>query len=799
MNILLKYEGLFAPESWQEIGGEPLGGGLWRFSAASGISMPEMLECIADHSEHQVLRTTLAQVLHENDENVGGTTLQQVLPFLALQARQAHPWLDAGLEQQLEMHFQPIIDLSGAGRILGYEALCRARDAAENLLCDRELFTLARQAMRLDHADLTCQSLALQRKAHDMPAGMILFLNVMATTLVHASWPERFLRLLNELLIAPEEIVIEIAQGERVPVQQLAESCDTLRANGLRIALDDCAKFSCLTTLAQVRADFIKIDRSLVHDAQGSQVRTVLVQALVSQAERLGSRVIAEGLERSEDLAFCQSQGIHLVQGNLFALPSRDVLHDPIALPPAEDVQLSRSRERFRLADMVVPCESIGLHEPIAAARELFEQKRSLPWLIVLDGKEPVGLLRRGKVLSRRTRSVGSACDAIGKTLTRNTPLSSLARSLYVGREHLEPWVMVAGDGSYLGVIEPMTLVSELLTQREHGSSLHPLSQLPTGPSLRQAIESRLASRQEIELVYIDLDHFKSFNDRYGFIRGDAMIRTLAEILRHTFADQPDTLLGHIGGDDFVLLLKDPWAGLATALEDAMSQFQALASHLYDHSDLDRGYFLTEDGNRHPIASVSVSVVNGRSGELPNSLVAAERAALLKKVGKAEWGSVIVIEGSPPQVLPVKTMEGIDVWQQHALAALHSIAKRPRSENPRVLDAAFKTYPFFEMVFELDASGVQHFPNWINPAMYGRVRSGGSGIDRSHQPYFTQIAITKLPYVSGIYLSSASEDFCLTLSLPLLSESGKLTGALVADLNLSAMAALVDRGAEQSV
>lgn len=788
MHLLLKYDGPFTPDSWREMGGEPAGGGLWRFCMTAVNDLSALLERISAHSEPQVLRTTLAQLVRKNES----PRLDQVQPFLALQALQAHPWFEKDLEGRLEVHLQPIVDLAGTGRIIGYEALCRVRAAAGKLLSGRELFDLAQRAGHLDRVDLACQTLALQRKAREMPAGMPLFLNVMATTLVHAAWQESFLGALGEMSIAAEEVVIDIVQGEQVPVEHLVAGCDALRDGGLRISLDDCAKFSCLATLAQVRADYIKIDRSLVLSAQGSQVRAVLVQAMVSQAERLGTRVIAEGLERSEDLAFCLNQGIRLAQGKLFALPDRDLLQGQLVLPQPEDVQRSRNQERFRLADMVTPCETIDLHQPIDVARRLFEQQRSLPWLIVLDGSEPVGLLRRGKALSRTARSVGFACESIGRTLTPHTGLSSLARSLYVGRENLEPWVMVGGDGGYLGVIEPLTLISALLTQREHGASLHPLSQLPTGPSLRQAIETRLASGQAMELVYIDLDHFKAFNDRYGFIRGDAMIRTLAEVLRHTFAELPDALLGHIGGDDFVLLLAQPWAGLAAALEEAMSQFHALASHLYDHADIDRGYFLGEDGDRHPIASVSVAVVNGRSGQLVNSVAAAERAAQLKKVGKAEWGSVIVIEGSTPQVLPVKTMEGIDLWQQHALAALHVIAGRPRSQNAHVLDAAFKAHPFFEMVFELDAAGVQRFPNWINPAMCGRIRPGGSGIDRSHQPYFTQVAITKMPYVSGIYLSSASEDFCLTLSLPLFAESGKLAGVLVADLNLTAMAVLVD-------
>jgi hypothetical protein len=73
--------------------------------------------------------------------------------------------------------------------------------------------------------------------------------------------------------------------------------------------------------------------------------------------------------------------------------------------------------------------------------------------------------------------------------------------------------------------------------------------------------------------------------------------------------------------------------------------------------------------------------------------------------------------------------------------------------------------------------------------MYGKIKAGGAGVDRSAQSYYTHVRDEGVPYLSNIYLSSATEDFCLTLSIPLM-EDGKLQGVLVADINIAAMAML---------
>jgi len=801
MELLLKYEGHYPPTAWERLGAVRLGNKLWRFDGVEHQGLAALLAELEQVTDSKTLAETLAVPLGALEDGRASSSvdlLDAAMPFGTLLTRQRFPWALERLDRRVEIHFQPIIEIGGQGQIYAHEALCRLSPPGGEVLSGSDAFSLAARLGRQDDLDLAAQYKALSLKAERIPAGMPMFLNVMPSTLLYEDWLPQLLNWMRELGVDRRDLVIEVVESERIDAAQLAERCDALRAQGLRIALDDMgAGFNGLATLAMVRAEFIKIDRSLVHEAQGSRVRSVLLEAIVSMAERLGATVIAEGLERPEDLAFCQGLGIRYAQGFLFAMPEPMPRLGRLSLPETDDAWRTQPQDRFRLTDVVDPGITFELNTPIEAVREQFRQIPHLPWAVVVDDANPVAIVQRGRAMTSSTRSLAAACQPLRRTLPHNTTLAGLARSLYVDRGDSEPWTVIGPDGHYLGIIEPMTLVAHILTRQEYGANLHPLSQLPTGPALRQAIEARLGERRgALGLVYIDLDHFKAFNDRYGFIRGDAMIRTLAEILRHVFIGRPDRLLGHIGGDDFILILDGEEPNLLEQLQRVTAQFHALASHLYDAADLDRGYFATEDDAHHPIASISVACVNGSTGALRDSVAAAERAAYLKKLGKAEWGSVVVVEGSPPTVHSHASIRGLDDWEENALATLQHLLGMPRSRDPHAMDAAFKAYPFFEMLFELDAHGVQRYPNWINPNMYGRIRAGGAGASRAQQPYYKAVCDTGRPFVSSIYLSTASEDFCLTIAVPITDEAGALSGVLVGDLNLSSMAGLLDRRAE---
>jgi diguanylate cyclase (GGDEF)-like protein len=760
------------------------------FDCPSEEILLHTLDTLAVELSSDVLEESCVLLSADCTDMTPAIAMSGIMAFNTFYARHRHPWLLEDLTPHVQMHFQPIVDFTQNGKIFGFEALCRLQDPAGNLLSGEDAFKLAHQSKRTSELDLVCQMLALEGKAHSIPPGIPVFINVLPQTIMRENWLEPMLETMNKYGIERREVVIEIIESEEVAPELLARHCDAIRAHGLRIALDDMGSgFNGLRTLAAVRADFIKIDRTIVHEAQGSRVRTVLLEAIISMAQRLGSTIVAEGLERVEDITYCQDLGLIYAQGYYFAMPQKTPVQEVTPLPTRDESHRSPVPDEFRIGEFVNRGVTIELNTSIEEARRIFVQNPDTAIAVVLDHQRPLGLLRRGKLFSQRNTGLGAYCDPLPKLVNHRAPSSLLARGLYLERGESEPWVLVSEQGIYMGILQPLEIMAQLISRKSGTSNLHPLSQLTTGPTLRQSLDVSLRNNPNTELVYIDLDHFKSYNDRYGFIRGDAMIRLLSEIVRQVFQGRSGILVGHIGGDDFVLILDHTKPDLVANLLDVISRFQALAVHLYDSSDLERGFFTTEDGKDHPVASVSIAVVNGSQGPLSNSVAAAERAAVLKKIGKATIGSIIVVENSPPElVLPMQNF--YSDWQERALASLQSLLKYRRSADAHALDGCFADHPFFEVVFELEPNGTQRYANWINPSMYGKIKAGGAGIDRSQQTYFQVVQESMAPYISSIYLSTATEDFCLTVSLPILNQAGGLEGILVADISIAAMAML---------
>lgn len=760
------------------------------FSYASEPELLKILDEVIATEAALTLRDTWVLVTQDNGAMTPMDALQATMPFNTFYARHKYPWLLSDLTPHVQMHYQPIVDFGQSGKVFGFEALCRLKTPEGKWLNGMEAFAIAAEVKRTHELDLACQQLALIGKSQSISAEKPIFINVLPQTIMSPGWLDFILKILNQQDIDKRDVVIEIVESEKTDPEVLARYCDEIRMHGLRIALDDMGSgFNGLRILAEVRADFIKIDRAIVHEAQGSRVRTVLLEAIISMAQRLGCTIIAEGLERVEDITYCQDLGLHYAQGHYFAHPQSTPSDKVTPLPVRDESHRSHVPDDFHIGEYISHGLTIDVSCSLAEARHLFNAHADIANAVVLDGQKPLGVLRRGKVFSKKHTGLGACCDPLPKVINHMLPSSVLARIFYLERGNIDIWITVNDEGGYMGVLQPMEIMAQLISRKASTGNLHPLSHLTTGPTLRQTLDNSLRNNTNTQLIYIDLDHFKSYNDRYGFIRGDAMIRLLSEIIRQEYQDKSGVMVGHIGGDDFVLIYDHNAPGLNDTLLHIISQFQALAVHLYDASDLERGFFTTEDGKDHPVASVSIAVVNGKQGVLENSVVAAERAALLKKIGKANIGSIVVVEDTPPQtILPTK--EFYSGWQQKALSALQSLLNTHRSTGSHDLDSCFAEFPYFEVIFELEPSGVQRYANWINPNMYGKIKAGGAGIDRSQQAYYKRVAETHAPYISSIYLSTATEDFCLTVSLPILGDDGKLVSILVADINIAAMAVL---------
>ena len=174
-----------------------------------------------------------------------------------------------------------------------------------------------------------------------------------------------------------------------------------------------------------------------------------------------------------------------------------------------------------------------------------------------------------------------------------------------------------------------------------------PLTGLPGNASINDEIRRRFDSRVPFALIQVDVDHFKAFNDRYGYSRGDVAIRSLAQILvEEGQAAGGDTFVGHIGGDDFVVLTE-------THLAEPLSHriivaFDGLSPTLYDPEDVARGHVEVPNRlhvlERFPLMSLTLALVRTDRQPISHLAQLGDIARELKSHGKGIPGSVVVGE-----------------------------------------------------------------------------------------------------------------------------------------------------------
>jgi diguanylate cyclase (GGDEF)-like protein len=195
---------------------------------------------------------------------------------------------------------------------------------------------------------------------------------------------------------------------------------------------------------------------------------------------------------------------------------------------------------------------------------------------------------------------------------------------------------------------EVLARVQLLLTRTARDMSTNPLSGLPGNIAIMRELERRLARDQAFAVAYVDIDHFKPFNDRYGFSRGDEVLRMTARVLLNTLAglEEDDVFLGHIGGDDFIFVTARN--AVERACKESLNSFDLVVPNFYDEEDRLRGQILSEDrqGKHHtfPIMTCSIAVVEAGGGRYMHIGEISARSAEVKKLAKGLPGSNYIID-----------------------------------------------------------------------------------------------------------------------------------------------------------
>ena len=214
---------------------------------------------------------------------------------------------------------------------------------------------------------------------------------------------------------------------------------------------------------------------------------------------------------------------------------------------------------------------------------------------------------------------------------------------------------------------EALARLGAMLRRSDRDTDVHPSTRLPGAREIEAELERRVQRGEKFAACYADLDHFKEFNDRYGYHHGDQVIRLVARILHDVVKGLcvEDGFVGHIGGDDFLFTI--PLAAVPRVCDEVVHVFDELIPWQYSEQDRRVGYFFGKDrrGQLHrvPLMTLSVGVVTNQRRHFTRGIEVSELATEMKSYAKTLPGSVWAVDRRRDEPAPT-TVSGAEVLRE---------------------------------------------------------------------------------------------------------------------------------------
>lgn len=196
-----------------------------------------------------------------------------------------------------------------------------------------------------------------------------------------------------------------------------------------------------------------------------------------------------------------------------------------------------------------------------------------------------------------------------------------------------------------------------LAIMKQTDQNANPLTKLPGNVTIQAEVQRRLSSGEQLAVLYTDLDHFKAYNDKFGFEQGDRVIQLCASVLQQAVqvVDHPGDFIGHIGGDDFIVI-SHPQVAERLARE-IIRIFDAEVPELYPSEDRERGFILSVDRRgqkqQFPLCSLSIALVTNEARVIKDFLELSSLAAEVKKYAKSIDGSSVARDRRNDRTAPL--------------------------------------------------------------------------------------------------------------------------------------------------
>ena len=591
-------------------------------------------------------------------------------------SRSATPRIEELIARRdLSAVFQPIIDFDG-GAILGYEGLIRG-PSGTSLEAPFALFSQAlAEGCTLELEQAAARTCIDAFAKLDVDGK--LFLNFSAGAIRRlAEARDDTLALLRHRGVDPHRIVIELTEQSTIlDVASFVPVISALRTEGAQFALDDYGTANASMNLwVRLQPDVVKIDRFFIHGISSDSLKFEAVRAMQHFANASGARLVAEGIEDEADLIVVRDMGIGCGQGFFFgrphAQPSRSVTDDArdallsghIAVFPETTRTVSSASPSGGMASakMMVHAPALPRHATNNDVLELFNRLPDLHAVAVVENDEPVALINRRSFMDRYAlpyhrelfgkRPCLQFANASPVIIEQSMTVEQMAKLLASDDQRYlaDGFVITDKHGKYAGLGTGENLVRAVTEVRiEAARYANPLTFLPGNIPISSHIARLLGNDAGFYACYVHLKHFKPFNDQYGYWQGDEVLKFAAAVLADV-CDPTRDFLGHVGGDDFLILFQsEDWKDRVLR---AIHLFNEGAQRFYAPADRLAGGIHGEDRRGNPtffgfvtMAIGCVRVESDGGPSLYSSEEIASVAALAKRRAKHEASGFVLIE-----------------------------------------------------------------------------------------------------------------------------------------------------------
>jgi diguanylate cyclase (GGDEF)-like protein len=516
--------------------------------------------------------------------------------------------------------FQPIFDVENE-IIVGYEALTRGPQNTD-LYSPEVLFLKAQEENLLSDLELLCRANAITRFVELKLAGK-LFINICLNVMLNKDHPYgETIKLVECAGLSPQQVVIEISEKSPFPNNDiLLRALNKYRNFGFDIAIDDVgAGYSGLKQWSYLRPDIVKIDRYFIDNCDKDVMKREFLKILFELGRISNAHIIAEGIETKAEFEMLRELGMRYSQGFFLAKPHEN----PIRTFPILDVcsSVEHTSEIETIASLVTTTITVEHNQSVNFVYDIFTQNLNIHAIPVLQEGKPLGMIFRHQLMEsysdiygRALFSKKAAVEIMSNSpmiIVHSMPLEQVSALLTAraNSEFTQPSI-ITENGLYIGVVSPRDLLRSITESKlEQARYANPLTGLPGNVVIEKEIDYMLNKKKPFNLAYVDLNHFKPFNDIYGYAKGDLLLKTLANcIMLNT--NNKHCFVGHIGGDDFIIMFKsNEVEKICRKILDDFAKHSL--SFITTEHQKQQGYnALDRRGNKifHPLVSLAIGVI----------------------------------------------------------------------------------------------------------------------------------------------------------------------------------------------